>query len=117
MIRRPPSSTRTYTLLPYTTLFRSIWWLLLQPKLWRLVDVRIGHSVAIGDLYALGWCSGRCELLRYDADPVSNLLNADMHGRSTLPFPLWFGSGIRSEEHTSELQSQMRFSYAVFCLT
>src|SRR3546814_9653118 len=71
----------------------AIWWLLLQPKLWRLVDVRIGHSVAIGDLYALGWCSGRCELLRYDADPVSNLLNADMHGRSTLPFPLWFEIG------------------------
>src|SRR3546814_17900128 len=72
MIRRPPRSTRTDTLFPYTTLFRS----LRQPD---------GHQVA-------------------------RLLHADPHRRRAVEFV------GRSEEHTSELQSLMRISYAVFCL-
>src|SRR3546814_3743229 len=67
MIRRPPRSTRTDTLFPYTTLFRS----------------------ARGDV-------------RYQSKPAIPL-RANEKGR-------------RSEEHTSELQSLMRISYAVFCL-
>src|SRR3546814_7582751 len=70
MIRRPPRSTRTDTLFPYTTLFRSI----------------EGQDP--------------CRLL-VDGGPAESVL--DRHG-------------IRSEEHTSELQSLMRISYAVFCL-
>src|SRR3546814_4231576 len=65
MIRRPPRSTRTDTLFPYTTLFRSH---------------RLGHVFA---------------------------------GRHPDPQP---GEPLRSEEHTSELKSLMRISYAVFCL-
>src|SRR3546814_1352118 len=70
MIRRPPRSTRTDTLFPYTTLFRS---------LARPTDVFSGRAAAIQ--------------------------------KRTSP-----GSELRSEEHTSELQSLMRISYAVFCL-
>src|SRR3546814_3309347 len=80
MIRRPPRSTRTDTLFPYTTLFRS---------------------------------RGR-----FPAWPASGQ-SAAAFPRQPRPVPLptappWAGS--RSEEHTSELQSLMRISYAVFCL-
>src|SRR3546814_18554863 len=75
MIRRPPRSTRTDTLFPYTTLFRS---------------GRVGQG-------------------RRDR----------RHGGGARRQPqagLCAGAGTRSEEHTSELQSLMRISYAVFCL-
>src|SRR3546814_16088483 len=68
MIRRPPRSTRTDTLFPYTTLFRSV----------------SQHIVVLDGLDQLCACVGL--------------------------------SATRSEEHTSELQSLMRISYAVFCL-
>src|SRR3546814_7232467 len=82
MIRRPPRSTRTDTLFPYTTLFRSI-----------------GPSAA------------------ESAASVRSLLrtaSSESDGVSAS----WSRTGItrRSEEHTSELQSLMRISYAVFCL-
>src|SRR3546814_3679187 len=71
MIRRPPRSTRTDTLFPYTTLFRS---------------PRQHHGI------------GPCD------EPLSRALRRCGRERG------------RSEEHTSELQSLMRISYAVFCL-
>src|SRR3546814_2172775 len=84
MIRLPPRSTRTDTLFPYTTLFRSR---------------RGGERSGIGLAHRL---DGR--------DPDRRLLAArraiSLHGRHP----------ERSEEHTSELQSLMRISYAVFCL-
>src|SRR3546814_9394737 len=70
MIRRPPRSTRTDTLFPYTTLFRS--------------SPRRGHRIS-----ASRWVKLMIMPMRM---------------------------GRRSEEHTSELQSLMRISYAVFCL-
>src|SRR3546814_4878490 len=79
MIRRPPRSTRTDTLFPYTTLFRSI----------------------RSDLACRRRPGGRGE--RGDERPLSDRLPRS-------------GALIRSEEHTSELQSLMRISYAVFCL-
>src|SRR3546814_1492959 len=82
MIRRPPRSTRTDTLFPYTTLFRSLG----------------HHPVGAGDLAA-----GRQHQ------------QAGTAGQQPEPPGLPVGSG-RSEEHTSELQSLMRISYAVFCL-
>src|SRR3546814_10126048 len=88
MIRRPPRSTRTYTLFPYTTLFRSM-------------GLRTGI-----DIEAL---SAVREILK------DNLPGEPLYG--FLPdagLPLGFET--RSEEHTSELQSLMRISYAVFCL-
>src|SRR3546814_3596261 len=86
MIRRPPRSTRTDTLFPYTTLFRSI----LLRRQHR--TQRPPRELAMADLTA----SRRTETTDF----------ADRIGREV----------IRSEEHTSELQSLMRISYAVFCL-
>src|SRR3546814_5558052 len=91
MIRRPPRSTRTDTLFPYTTLFRS------GP----LSDARSGPT----------WCGatldikGRPHAVSFSAFLLPILRTS--HPASIL---------ARSEEHTSELQSLMRISYAVFCL-
>src|SRR3546814_1353791 len=76
MIRRPPRSTRTDTLFPYTTLFRS-------------------------------------RLFRH---PLSGSLRRQRTGPDRLRDPCRGMRPVRSEEHTSELQSLMRISYAVFCL-
>src|SRR3546814_3344197 len=78
MIRRPPRSTRTDTLFPYTTLFRSK-----------------------GDGHGQGIADGDDR-----HGPASSARAADRHREAE----------ERSEEHTSELQSLMRISYAVFCL-
>src|SRR3546814_10552551 len=82
MIRRPPRSTRTDTLFPYTTLFRSA-------------------------------CHAQAE---QQLDPLAGLL-----GKTMLAIPMHRQNqsphrATRSEEHTSELQSLMHISYAVFCL-
>src|SRR3546814_6844641 len=101
MIRRPPRSTRTDTLFPYTTLFRS-------------AGAGEPHPVA-----ALAEIMGE----RGDeAQPPAGLLDPHIARRSAgLVIDLGQGpalgeAGARSEEHTSELQSLMRISYAVFCL-
>src|SRR3546814_1662787 len=91
MIRRPPRSTRTDTLFPYTTLFRSE----LLTELDR-IGVPAGRVRTISEVYE--WEQTRSQGLLVDVD------------HSTL------GNITRSEEHTSELQSLMRISYAVFCL-
>src|SRR3546814_2815914 len=78
MIRRPPRSTRTDTLFPYTTLFRS-----------QRADAR---------------GQGRIRRDQHVEFPARHLPRASV------------GGARRSEEHTSELQSLMRISYAVFCL-
>src|SRR3546814_4345383 len=89
MIRRPPRSTRTDTLLPYTTLFRSD---------------GIGGAE---DLQAL-------------VGDLANDPDAEARAGERLPPHDRLGQpeleADRSEEHTSELQSLMRISYAVFCL-
>src|SRR3546814_1313164 len=91
MIRRPPRSTRTDTLFPYTTLFRSR----------RAIALRDGRNPigvpypAVFAIYSLR-----------DLGTGKRLVRVAPAARSS----------IRSEEHTSELQSLMRISYAVFCL-
>src|SRR3546814_6012334 len=94
MIRRPPRSTRTDTLLPYTTLFRSLREaqaaVLRRPLLQRLAGAR-------GDDLLL--------VAVQDEDAAAQLRR---RGERRVH--------QRSEEHTSELQSLMRISYAVFCL-
>src|SRR3546814_4628818 len=98
MIRRPPRSTRTDTLLPYTTLFRS-------------------------DRHRGGDAAGNARSGRGDAAPELRARHSGLarhqpadrlsgHTRRTL----YAAPRPRSEEHTSELQSLMRISYAVFCL-
>src|SRR3546814_10259799 len=87
MIRRPPRSTRTDTLFPYTTLFRS--------------EAR--HSVE-GTRDPRRRCR-RCRVRqRLGGDHLQGQAEGSRHHL------------LRSEEHTSELQSLMRISYAVFCL-
>src|SRR3546814_4805388 len=95
MIRRPPRSTRTDTLFPYTTLFRS--------RLRRLGHVFIGRPDPCIDHVRSAARKGQAGAIRRNAEFV----RGRRQGRIT---------PSRSEEHTSELQSLMRISYAVFCL-
>src|SRR3546814_3293809 len=90
MIRRPPRSTRTDTLFPYTTLFRS--------------EGPTPGPYGLSNLHAR---LGRMV-------PGHALLHDS--GRPGEPGALSLPHGPRSEEHTSELQPLMRISYAVFCL-
>src|SRR3546814_7699194 len=95
MLRRPPRSTRTDTLFPYTTLFRSAGIVLVQ------------HMLFVGIAQAQRQFGGIAELVRCFAEEAERF---DGHERALVDI------GQRSEEHTSELQSLMRISYAVFCL-
>src|SRR3546814_10848773 len=88
MIRRPPRSTRTDTLFPYTTLFRSC-----------RIAARDRPAIPFLVLGAL-----------FIFDPIDEIAVLLRHAR------ILFLDAARSEEHTSELQSLMRISYAVFCL-
>src|SRR3546814_4518142 len=83
MIRRPPRSTRTDTLFPYTTLFRSPTGSSPLSARWHSTSRRLSLESIRSSAAACAACSP---------------------------------NGARSEEHTSELQSLMRISYAVFCL-
>src|SRR3546814_10011524 len=99
MIRRPPRSTRPDTLFPYTTLFRSR---LVLPGL-RTLPAREARADG----------STRRPMVQCDLHQVGH--------RGDLQFfhdvgPMGLDGLDRSEEHTSELQSLMRISYAVFCL-
>src|SRR3546814_4279488 len=91
MIRRPPRSTRTDTLFPYTTLFRSI--LIEEWQHHVLAELRRGIAIPF-------------ERAERAAFAVDLAVAPRTHDQEI----------IRSEEHTSELQSLMRISYAVFCL-
>src|SRR3546814_3827116 len=93
MIRRPPRSTRTDTLFPYTTLFRS------QPVEFRFIN---GRPIP---LHFEGGCPGS-----------RGTVGSERVRRSDESSCIRTKCPERSEEHTSELQSLMRISYAVFCL-
>src|SRR3546814_10726256 len=104
MIRRPPVSTRTDTLFPYTTLFRS-----------RIID---RHGGALIDEIRTGRAADE---RRPKFQPVGGIKVQVQAGeqKGAIVFHAEGCKGIansRSEEHTSELQSLMRISYAVFCL-
>src|SRR3546814_4931605 len=116
MIRRPPRSTRTDTLFPYTTLFRST-------ALARTGDTLDGDC-PVGR--AEDQAGGRfLATIEFDAvidgsdglDPCACLIASEKGGHGVPPgFDRGENAMLRSEEHTSELQSLMRISYAVFCL-
>src|SRR3546814_1468849 len=97
MIRQPPASTRTDTLFPYTTLFRPDPARVLDHRLVMLVHAAAAHGDHAG--LAVGI------LLEADDLALRRERVAGIDRRQE-----------RSEEHTSELQSLMRISYAVFCL-
>src|SRR3546814_3047239 len=90
MIRRPPRSTRTDTLFPYTTLFRS--------KTMTVQRLDLGLTAPAA---GCGGDSCMCGSAPSVSEAASTAVVAEL---------------ARSEEHTSELQSLMRISYAVFCL-
>src|SRR3546814_5116677 len=96
MIRPPPKSTRTDTLFPYTTLFRSgNCWSVHQPSCKAITEIRSAARLRftrVGSSRAT--LSGAMQMIFIGSSRVRR----------------------RSEEHTSELQSLMRISYAVFCL-
>src|SRR3546814_5006909 len=95
MIRRPPRSTRTDTLFPYTTLFRSV----------LNLDKCIGCHT----------CSITCKNVWTSRDGVEYAWFNNVETKPGIGYPKEW-ENQRSEEHTSELQSLMRISSAVFCL-
>src|SRR3546814_6374358 len=108
MIRRPPRSTLTDTLFPYTTLFRA-------GRIGRRVGsqrapVVIGAAIVAGLLSREAEVIARAGMLGVELQHLLEIL-LRRRGHRTVG-----GQGLRSEEHTSELQSLMRISYAVFCL-
>src|SRR3546814_7919753 len=111
MIRRPPRSTRTDTLFPYTTLFRS------QPLALRQIE----HGEAFEERHAARILAAFpcASLLRFGGEAVGiDHGHAMLALADTAPGIADLTKGqpaLRSDEHTSELQSLMRISYAVFC--
>src|SRR3546814_8230624 len=121
MIRRPPISTRTDTLFPYTTLFRTI------VNMNRRIGERIHQARAAGkpkcgqyawlgkigvneqDLNILLRRHGKRQVDSAEGLALARMRRANQNAFAARKF-------LRSEEHTSELQSLMRISYAVFCL-
>src|SRR3546814_10376112 len=108
MRRRPPRSTRTDTLFPYTTLFRSLTPAIAAPA------TSAQRFSRTDDL--VNWQAG----LVFKPTPNTSIYAS--YAPSATPPNSLIGEGsesnghTRSEEHTSELQSLMRISYAVFCL-
>src|SRR3546814_6884470 len=103
MIRRPPRSTRTDTLFPYTTLFRS-------PFDSGPPNTHAVRLKAVGGV-APTYCACRLRSIVAVDLGLQVVLLAEPRDQVELRF-----QPFRSEEHTSELQSLMRISYAVFCL-
>src|SRR3546814_2145543 len=94
MIRRPPRSTRTDTLFPYTTLFRSR-----QPQPQHHLQARVVSADETAQ--------------RHQGSHPLGVIRGGLHRHHGTERE---SDQVRSEEHTSELQSLMRISYAVFCL-
>src|SRR3546814_10868320 len=106
MIRRPPRSTRTATLLPYTTLFRSSFIFLGPTGVGKTETARALAEFLFDDERAMV----RLDMSEYmEKHSVARMIGAP-------PGYIGYDEGGRSEEHTSELQSLMRNSYAVLCL-
>src|SRR3546814_3806666 len=103
MRRRPPRSTRTDTLFPYTTLFRS--------------EIVARHAGIVDENVDLSERVDRRGDERIDRGPVTEVARQrDMVAAECVAESTQLVGVGRSEEHTSELQSLMRISYAVFCL-
>src|SRR3546814_2935607 len=124
MIRRPPRATRTDTLFPYTTLVRSDE-LFAQMFTLRAAALQSTASALGGILLTMCRHPDQFALVKAEPALVPSAVEECLrvHGSGYLSFPRFAlrdtelgGTFIRSEEHTSELQSLMRTSYAVFCL-
>src|SRR3546814_1438841 len=127
MMRRPPRATRTDTLFPYTTLFRSAAGKLVehgrpQCRIDQFALLRAGGRVVgvgiamlqhdrVGGMRRQGCSQVGLRALRNHGEGKRRPA-----GGGAVEQPFQRRAGLRSEEHTSELQSLMRISYAVFCL-
>src|SRR3546814_2915478 len=116
MIRRPPRSTRTDTLFPYTTLFRS------YPAREQVIGNGLPVLALVGEEYGnIGICR---DVSKHGKLPPARRTPGRPQVYNERPSRQVFrrqgrpvqACQLRSEEHTSELQSLMRNSYAVFCL-
>src|SRR3546814_10475501 len=130
MIRRPPRSTRTDTLFPYTTLFRSDGFArvllhdrTLRPRqagrlVQRLLEIETYRMMALLAFPAARRHSAGLATIGERLTGITSQLTEidDVGAERRLLDELMTLSSERSEEHTSELQSLMRRSYAVFCL-
>src|SRR3546814_1926099 len=106
MILRPPRSTRTDTLFPYTTLFRSLAPMIAQgEKSLRGLRVFLVEDEALVAM-----------LLEHMLSDMGGVIVGQAHNVVGALTQMEQMAWSRSEEHTSELQSLMRISYAVFCL-
>src|SRR3546814_7866322 len=131
MIRRPPRSTRTDTLFPYTTLFRSA--SLEQQAASNRGNVDLLHQVTQikNELQALRSQLEELQRKNEQLESTNRAQYLDLDGRlnrieggvappvldpDSVPAATTPAAPARSEEHTSELQSLMRISYAVFCM-
>src|SRR3546814_6762929 len=107
MRRRPPRSTRTDTLFPYTTLFRSL----------RDYLKTEGHVPALSMTGTDRWYGEWCFCINNGSLPEDGYLMTNyLTTKAVNTVAVVHDRSARSEEHTSELQSLMRISYAVFCL-
>src|SRR3546814_3694693 len=125
MLRRPPRSPRTYTPFPYTTLFRSHYRAAPLAKHIKYLErdgvSRDGRDASMFDARTdradRDAFAGRCEDDRHHFRFIVSPEDAgDMEDLRSFTRELMADAAKRSEEHTSELQSLMRISYAVFCL-
>src|SRR3546814_8566031 len=115
MIRRPPRSTRTDTLFPYTTLFRSPFER--GEPFGDPVPIPVVASLLVGPELVLKPLEHAQIIERVDIARDHQCARQRLRPRDRLAGDeRRLGEGRRSEEHTSELQSLMRTSYAVFCL-
>src|SRR3546814_10633327 len=113
MIRRPPRSTRTDTLFPYTTLFRSAGVTDLKTSVWAMPVQRPYNPNArrMAELIQADWAKVgvQADIVSYEwGEYLERSKDVNRKGAVLLGW-------TRSAEHTSELQSLMRSSYAVFC--
>src|SRR3546814_9550133 len=107
MIRRPPRSKRTDTLFPYTTLFRAI-----EEVIYPGLESHPHHALAKRQMDGFGGMLS----IRLKGGFEAAKRFCERTELFTLAESLGGVESLRSEEHTSELQSLMRISYAVFCL-
>src|SRR3546814_4719733 len=126
MIRRPPRFTRTDTLFPYTTLFRAAFFY--APGDVKRDGLPLGKHVWLGGMVAKGSIARQADGVSIAFVVTDGVATVPVRFRGVVPDLFKEDSGVvaegqfqpdgsfRSEEHTSELQSLMRISYAVFCL-
>src|SRR3546814_7133713 len=122
MRRRPPRSTRTDTLFPHTTLFRSrrrvepcvnVGDEEVEGIIERLKEAQGSEEYRVGEIFLSATPENKAEVMA-NAERIAEQIRG---GASFIAYARQFSqASSRSEEHTSELQSLMRISYAVFCL-